>query len=157
MRILLVCLGNICRSPAAEAALRAALADAGLGDRVEVDSAGTGDWHIGRPPDPRMMEAATAGGLALAGTARQVSAQDFHDCDLILVMDQANLEAVRALAPDDQSAAKVKLFLSYTDGSFGDVVPDPYYGEADGFARVVEVVRAGAAGVVEAIRRGEIT
>ena len=156
MRILMVCLGNICRSPAAEAALRSALAEAGLSDRVEVDSAGTGDWHVGKPPDPRMIEAATAGGLALAGTARLIAEDDFRANDLILVMDEANLDAVRALAPDEQSAAKVRLFLSFTDGRHGEFVPDPYYGEDEGFSHVVSVVRDGAAAIVEAIRRGEI-
>ena len=156
LRILLVCLGNICRSPAAEAALRAALHDAGLADRVEVDSAGTGDWHVGHPPDPRMVAAAAAGGLVMDGTARLIGAEDFRSADLILVMDHANLDAVRAQAPDAEAAAKVRLFLSFSDGSHGEVVPDPYYGGPDGFAHVVDVVRAGAAGVVAALRSGAI-
>ena len=152
MRIVVVCLGNICRSPTAEAALRAALRDAGLGDRVEVDSAGTGDWHIGHPPDPRMVAAAKAGGLTLEGQARLIAAEDFRTSDLILVMDNANLEAVRAVAPDDESRQKVRLFLSFTDGTYGEEVPDPYYGGEDGFANVVRIVRAGAEAVVGAIR-----
>jgi len=152
VRILMVCLGNICRSPTAEAALRAALVDAGLDDRVEVDSAGTGDWHIGKSPDPRMIEAARVGGLTLAGQARLVTDSDFRSFDLILVMDRGNLEAVRALAPDEDAAAKVRLFLSFTDGRYGEEVPDPYYGGTEGFTRVVEVVRAGADAIVDAIR-----
>ena len=152
MRLLVVCLGNICRSPTAEAALREALDEAGLGAAVEVDSAGTGDWHIGHPPDPRMIEAARAVGLELDGRARQIIADDFAAADLILVMDRANLAAVRALAPDEASRNKVRLFLSFTDGSFGNEVPDPYYGGDDGFGHVVTVVRAGARAIVEAIR-----
>jgi len=154
MRIVVVCLGNICRSPTAEAALRAALNDAGLGDEVEVDSAGTGDWHIGKPPDPRMIAAASAGGLTLEGQARLIADDDFRDADLILVMDNSNLEAVRAAAPDEASREKVRLFLSFTDGSLGDEVPDPYYGGEDGFTNVVRIVRAGADAIVQAISDG---
>lgn len=151
MRILLVCLGNICRSPTAEAALRAALRDAGLGDRVEVDSAGTGDWNLGKSPDPRMVAAAAAGGLTLDGQARLIAEEDFRSSDLILVMDEANLQAVRALAPDEASRNKVRLFLSFTDGSHGEVVPDPYHGGEEGFTNVVAVVRAGADAIVAAL------
>ena len=152
MRILVVCLGNICRSPTAEAALRAALRDAGLDRAVEVDSAGTGDWHIGHPPDPRMVAAAKAVGLTLEGQARLIADDDFASSDLILVMDNSNLEAVRAAVPDEASREKVRLFLSFTDGSYGDEVPDPYYGADNGFANVVSIVRAGAEAIVEAIR-----
>src|SRR5690606_41641130 len=99
-RCLYVCWGNSCRSPAADAARRAALAEAGLADSVEVDSAGTGDWHIGEPPDPRMVAAAAEAGLTLRGRARLVTREDFETADLILVMDRANLADVRSLAPD---------------------------------------------------------
>src|SRR5688500_7344474 len=113
MRILVVCLGNICRSPLAEAALREEIAAAGLAGAVEVDSAGTGDWNIGKPPDPRMLSAASAVGLQLSGTARQIARQDLRDSDLILVMDRQNLADVRALAPDDVTRQRVQLFLEY--------------------------------------------
>lgn len=146
MRILLVCLGNICRSPTAEAALREAAAEAGLD--LEVDSAGTGDWHIGDPPDRRMTAAAARTGLTLAGRARQVTPDDFERFDLLLVMDRTNLDDVCALAPDEASKAKVKLFRSFDPSADGEEVPDPYYGGPDGFANVVEIVRAGARGVV---------
>lgn len=146
MRILLVCLGNICRSPTAEAALREAAADAGLD--LEVDSAGTGDWHIGSPPDRRMTAAAADVGLTLGGAARQVTPEDFERFDLLLVMDRTNLADVCALAPDEASVAKVKLFRSFDPDADGEEVPDPYYGGLDGFAHVVEIVRAGARGVV---------
>lgn len=145
-KILLVCLGNICRSPTAEAALRDAAADAGLD--LEVDSAGTGAWHIGEPPDRRMTEAAADVGLALSGTARQVTPDDFQRFDLLLVMDRSNLTDVCALAPDEDSRSKVKLFRSFEDEADSEEVPDPYFGGPEGFARVVEVARSGARGVV---------
>ncbi len=151
MRILLVCLGNICRSPTAEAALREALAEAGLDDRVTVDSAGTGDWHLGESPDPRMVDAAAAAGLTVDGTARQITAADFQ-ADLILVMDAANLRDVRALAPDDAARAKVRLYREFEENADDTEVPDPYYGGSEGFAAVVDVARAGARGVVRHLR-----
>ncbi|MBA2529156.1 MAG: low molecular weight phosphotyrosine protein phosphatase [Euzebyales bacterium] len=152
MRILLVCLGNICRSPTAEAALREALAEAGMADRVEVDSAGTGDWHLGHPPDRRMTEAAATAGLTLAGTARLLEEADFTAADLILVMDRANLRDVRALAPDEATRAKVRLFREFEASADGDEVPDPYGGDPQGYARVAVIARASARGVVEHLR-----
>lgn len=148
MRILLVCLGNICRSPTAEAALREALEEAGLHGRVEVDSAGTGDWHVGRPPDRRMTAAAAAVGLRLAGSARIVQHDDFEKFDLILVMDRANLRDVRALAPSPEAQGKVRLFREFDPDADGLEVPDPYYGGPDGFGRVVASTRAAARGLV---------
>lgn len=153
MRILLVCLGNICRSPTAEAALREALAAAGLDGEVEVDSAGTGSWHLGEPPDPRMTAAAAQAGLELSGRARRVSVDDFAEFDLLLVMDHSNLDDVRRLAPDAAGQERVKLFRSFEDAADGDDVPDPYYGGPDGFERVVEITRRGARGVVGWLRR----
>jgi protein-tyrosine phosphatase len=154
MRILLVCLGNICRSPTAEAALREALAEAGM-DHVEVDSAGTGDWHVGQPPDRRMTAAAARDGLELGGTARTVTRADFETADLLLVMDRQNLEDVLALAPTPEARAKVALFRQYDPDADHDEVPDPYYGGPDGFARVVAIVRAAARGVVRSLREQE--
>lgn len=147
MRVLLVCLGNICRSPTAEAALREALAAAGL-HHVEVDSAGTGDWHVGRPPDARMTAAAAVAGLRLDGAARQLARRDVEDADLVLVMDRANLAAVRAVAPEAVAAGKVRLLREFEQGADGEEVPDPYYGGREGFTRVVEITRAAALGVV---------
>lgn len=152
-RILTVCLGNICRSPTAEAAILEAAADADLD--VEVDSAGTGAWHVGNPPDRRMTAAAGEVGLTLQGAARQVSVDDFHDFDLLLAMDRSNLRDLLALAPDDDSRAKVRLFRDFA-GEEDQDVPDPYYGGAEGFREVVAIARAGARGVVDAIRRGEV-
>lgn len=148
MRILLVCLGNICRSPTAEAALREAAAEAGLADEVEIDSAGTGAWHIGEPPDPRMTAAAAEVGLTLDGAARQFMPDDFERFDLILVMDRRNLADVLTLARTEEERAKVRLFREFEQAAEGDELPDPYFGGSEGFRQVVEVARAAARGVV---------
>jgi len=152
-RILTVCLGNICRSPTAEAALVEAATAAGID--IEVDSAGTGAWHVGEPPDRRMAAAADGDGLRLTGAARQVRIVDFEDFDLLLAMDRSNLADLLTLAPDDDARAKVRLFREFA-GEPDQDVPDPYYGGPDGFREVVAIARRGAAGVVGAIRRGEL-
>jgi protein-tyrosine phosphatase len=147
-RILAVCLGNICRSPTAEAAIRAAAAAAGVD--VVVDSAGIGAWHVGNPPDPRMVAAAEAAGLEIAGTARQVTEDDFRDFDLIVAMDDQNLGALRKMRPAD-ATAELALFRSFDPDAGGREVPDPYYGGEDGFREVVEMVRAAARGLVSGL------
>lgn len=152
-RILTVCLGNICRSPTTEAAIREAAERVDID--VEVDSAGTGAWHVGNPPDRRMTSAALDDGLMLRGAARQVTADDFAAFDLILAMDRANLRDLMALAPDDEGRAKVRLFRDFA-GEPDQDVPDPYYGGSEGFREVVAIARAGAAGVVDAIRAGAV-
>lgn len=146
--MLAVCLGNICRSPAAEAAIVEAASNAGVD--VEVDSAGTGAYHLGEPPDQRMRRAAADAGLSMSGSARQFEPADFDRFDLIVVMDRANLRAVVGQAPDENAAGRVRLFRSFDpDADPDDLdVPDPYYGGAEGFARVVEMVRRAAAGLV---------
>ena len=128
MRMLFVCLGNICRSPTAEGVMRHLVEEAGVADAFVLDSAGTGGWHVGDPPDPRSREAARRRGIVVAGAARQVSAADFHDFDLILAMDRANLRDLRAAAPPD-GTAEVRLLREYDENSVGggDLdVPDPY-------------------------------
>lgn len=147
-RILTVCLGNICRSPTAEAALLEAATAAGVD--IEVDSAGTGAWHVGEPPDRRMTAAAREVGLTLDGSARQVRVSDFDDFDLLLAMDRSNQRDLLALAPDDTAAAKVRLFRDFA-GEVGQDVPDPYYGGPDGFREVVDIARRAAAGVIESL------
>ena len=134
-RVLMVCLGNICRSPTAEAVLRQRARERGLGDDLDVDSAGTGDWHVGRPRDERSCAAAARRGFELTGTARQVSPRDFATYDLIVAMDEENLRDLRRIAPPGTEHKIRKL---------ADVdVPDPYYGGADGFDRVIDIVVAG--------------
>lgn len=151
-RILTVCLGNICRSPTAEAAVREAAAAAGLA--VEVSSAGTGDWHVGSPPDARQQAAATTAGLPLTGTAAQLTVDDLTAADLVLVMDRANLVAVADLADAAGVAVRVRLLRSYDPASVSadDLeVPDPYAGGPAGFRGVVELCRAAAVEVVAAL------
>lgn len=153
MKVLAVCLGNICRSPAAEAAIAEAASNAGVD--IEVDSAGTGAYHIGEPPDQRMRSAAADAGLHIAGRARQFEPADFDRFDLIVVMDRANLRDVVAQAPDEAAIDRVRLFRSFDpDADPGDLdVPDPYYGGPDGFRNVVEMVRSAAAGLVAESQR----
>lgn len=149
-RILMVCLGNICRSPTAEAAMREAAATAGLS--VEVDSAGTAAYHVGEPPDPRTAAAAEDAGLQLTSVGRQVQVEDFAAFDLLVAMDRANADDLRDLAPTPADRQKVVLLRDFTDEP-GTDVPDPYYGGPEGFAEVVRITRAGAAGLVAHLQR----
>lgn len=151
MRILVVCLGNVCRSPTAEAALRHALEAAGLGDRVVVDSAGTGDWNLGKAPDHRMVAAAAAEGITLGGRARRVVAAELRDADLVLAMDRQNLADLRAMA-DPDVRDRIRLLRDFEPGAAGTDVPDPYYGGSEGFAEVVAIVRRATDGVVAHVR-----
>lgn len=139
MRVLFVCLGNICRSPTAEAVMRGLVADAGLDGEIEVESAGTGDWHVGHPPDERSVAAASERGVELTGTARQVARGDFDEFDLVIAMDRANRDDLLRMARDESDRAKVRMLREFGDGEEADV-PDPYYGGDDGFAEVVEIV-----------------
>nr|WP_274388131.1 low molecular weight protein-tyrosine-phosphatase [Salsipaludibacter albus] len=144
-----VCLGNICRSPVAEAAIREAAAAADVD--VEVDSAGTGAWHVGNPPDERMQAAGAESGLDVGGRARQVTPADLDHHDLVVAMDASNLADLQAMADQHGASATIRLFRSF-DPDAGDTdldVPDPYYGGPDGFSRVVEMMRPAAAGVVD--------
>ncbi len=152
MRVLAVCLGNICRSPAAEAAIAEAASEAGVD--IEVDSAGTGAYHIGEPPDERMRRAAAEAGLSITGRARQFERADFDRFDLIVAMDSANLRDILAQAPDEEAAGRVRLFRSFDpEADPNDLdVPDPYYGGVDGFRRVVEMARSAAAGLVAFVK-----
>lgn len=138
VRILFVCLGNICRSPTAEAVMRGLVAERGLESEIEVASAGTGDWHVGYPPDERSVVAAAERGVELTGEARQVASGDFDAFDLMIAMDRQNERDILALARTDKDREKVRLLRSYADGELD--VPDPYYGGEDGFADVVEIV-----------------
>lgn len=149
MRVLTVCLGNICRSPAAEAAIVEAATAAGVD--VHVDSAGTGAYHIGEPPDRRMRTAGSAAGLDIDGSARQFEPADFDRYDLIVVMDRSNLRDVLAQAPDERAAGRVRLFRSFDADADDLEVPDPYYGGPDGFRNVIAMVRRAAAGLVDQI------
>ena len=139
MRVLFVCLGNICRSPTAEGVLRHKLRTAGLTGQVDVASAGTGDWHVGNPPDRRSQAAALRRGYDLsAQRAQQVTRADFSSYDLILAMDQSNLRNLKALQPA-QGKAELDLFLRRYQSSVDDV-PDPYYDGEHGFEQVLDLI-----------------
>ncbi|WP_434648558.1 low molecular weight protein-tyrosine-phosphatase [Pseudomonas sp. D1-2] len=139
MRVLFVCLGNICRSPTAEGILRHKLREAGLQEQVEVASAGTGDWHVGKAPDKRSMAAALRRGYDLsAQRARQVTRADFATYDLILAMDSSNLRNLKVLQPAD-ARAELDLFLRRYEAEL-DEVPDPYYDGEQGFEQVLDLI-----------------
>lgn len=143
MRVLFVCLGNICRSPTAEGVLRHKLREAGLAEQVEVASAGTGDWHVGRAPDQRSQAAAHLRGYDLsAQRAQQVSRADFSTYDLILAMDSNNLRHLEALQPAN-SRAELDLFLRRYP-SVLDEVPDPYHDGEQGFELVLDLIERAA-------------
>lgn len=149
--ILLVCLGNICRSPLAEAAFRAEAARRGLD--VTLDSAGTGAWHVGEPPDARARATARRHGVSIDDLrARQVSRDDFRRFDAIVAMDAQNLAYLERLAPPD-ATARLVLLLDVVAGREGESVGDPYYGGPDGFERTWDEVSAGARGFFDALAR----
>ena len=154
--ILFVCLGNICRSPTAAGALRQVLTRDAPHLDVHVDSAGTGDYHIGNPPDSRALRAARRRGIDLSESrARQVSERDFRRFDLILAMDRANLRDLWAMRPA-ASTAEMRLFLEYAGEAGDPEVPDPYYGGAEGFERVLDLAtRASRALVAKLLRDSE--
>lgn len=144
--ILFLCLGNICRSPLAEGAARAAFAKAGVD--ATIDSAGTGDWHIGHPPDARAQAEARRRGVDISTLrGRQLRRADFYDFDLILAADATNLRDARAIRPPD-ATADLKLMLDLLPDRGGEGVTDPYYGEDDGFAATWDDVDAVAAALV---------
>ena len=151
--VLMVCMGNICRSPTAEGVFRHMAEEAGLLDELTIDSAGTHDYHVGNQPDSRAQEAARRRGYDLSSLrARQVDVQDFARFDYILAMDQENLASLQRICPPEHRH-KVRLFLSYS-GRFADAeVPDPYYGGRDGFDKVLDMVEDGVQGLLDEIRR----
>jgi low molecular weight protein-tyrosine phosphatase len=149
-------MGNICRSPTAEGVMRSLAAESGLEDRVELDSAGTGGWHAGEPPDARAAEAAQRRGVTLAGAARQITQGDFDRFDLIVAMDRENLRGILAMAPDEAAAAKVRLLREFDPDAAGDLdVPDPYYGGDRGFETVLDQVQAACRGLLGELRAAE--
>ncbi len=154
--VLFVCLGNICRSPTAEGVMRALVREAGLQERIELDSAGTGGWHVGESPDARATEAARRRGIVLEGAARKVRLRDFEEFDLILAMDASNLRDLQRLAPDEQAREKVRLLREWDPTADGDLdVPDPYYGGPGGFDRVLDLVQAACTALLEQLREGD--
>ena len=152
VRVLFVCMGNICRSPSAEGVFRRALVKAGLEHAVEVDSAGTHDYHVGHAPDPRACAAASQRGIDIGDLrARRVTAADFNRFDYVLAMDELNLEALAAAAPAG-ARARLGLLMAYAP-SYPQEVPDPYYGGRHGFEIVLDMLEAACAGLLQEIQQ----
>lgn len=153
VKVLFVCMGNICRSPTAEGVFQHKVLTAGMLDRIDIDSAGTHDYHIGKSPDRRAQHAALGRGYDLSELrGRQVAAADFQTFDYILAMDQENLGNLLRLCPP-QHQHKVRLFMSFSR-KFGErEVPDPYYGGEQGFEQVLDMVEDAASGLLDEISR----
>ena len=152
-RILFVCLGNICRSPTAEGVFRQRLAQRHLTHRFAVDSAGTGDWHVGSPPDRRAQLAAASRGFDISTlSARQVRQADFEDFDYVVAMDRNNQRDLALLA-GTVHAHKVRLLMEFAGLPGEDEVPDPYYGGDSGFDRVIDLIEAASDGLIEHLLR----
>lgn len=151
-RVLFVCMGNICRSPAAEGVFRRKVQETGLNTRIEIDSAGTGGWHAGNPPDDRMTRAAARRGYELTGLARQVMASDFRQFDLVLIMDQQNRRDIRPFLPEGPDRDKLRMFCEFCTRFGDDEVPDPYYGGASGFDHVLDLLEDGCDNLLTHIR-----
>jgi protein-tyrosine phosphatase len=152
-----VCLGNICRSPTAEAVMRRLVGEAKLAERILIDSAGTGDWHIGQPPDDRAQHAAGRRGYELAALrGRQIAIADFERFDLLIAMDDKNVAALRQICPAEQRD-KIRLLMEFvpeTDGRWGGAreVVDPYFGGAEGFEQVLDQCEAACRGLIAVLR-----
>jgi len=160
MRICFVCLGNICRSPTAEGIMTHLVGERGLADRIEIDSAGTGDYQIGKPPDTRAVAEARARGVDLQGQARQIRSSDFEAFDLLVAMDGRNLADLQRLAPE-HLRERVVLLRSFDPASSGldghaIDVPDPYMGRANGFATVYDLIEAACRGLLDHIVATEL-
>ena len=152
VRVLFVCMGNICRSPTAQGVFEKVVEEAGLGHRIEIHSAGTHAYHVGEPPDARAQQAAGRRGYDLsAQRARRVQAEDFIEYHYVLAMDQSNFADLQALALPDH-AERLKLFLEFARDLPDTDVPDPYYGGRQGFERVLDLIEAASNGLLEHIR-----
>ena len=152
--VLFVCTGNICRSPTAEGVLRHKLAEQGLGERVAVDSAGLGDWHVGDPPDPRAIDRASQRGYDLSALrARQFLIRDYHGFDLILAMDRGHMTAMTRNRPAS-ATARLHLFLDFApEIILAREVPDPYYGGLADYDQALDLIEPGVEGLIAALKR----
>jgi protein-tyrosine phosphatase len=156
-RICFVCLGNIVRSPLGENMFKHLAQQAGAADRYEVDSAGTGSWHVGESPDRRMRRVAAQHSLKYDGRARQFHRNDFEKFDLIIAMDTENLANLHRLAGSEQDSAKIHLMREFDSQSGPDAsVPDPYYGGIDGFEKVYVIVERSCQGLLDALENGQV-
>ena len=153
LQVLFVCTGNICRSPSAESVLRQQLEDAGLSDRIKVDSAGTHSYHIGHSPSELAVRSGTRRGYDLTGLrARKLTAQDFETFDVISAMDRGHMEILRELCPPTEEK-RLQLFLDHAPPPLrGGEVPDPYYGGPDDYERTLDLIEQGMGGLIEHLR-----
>ena len=149
-KILFVCLGNICRSPAGEGVLQAQVLERGLQDLIVVDSAGTMGYHIGHPADERMQQAAGRRGIKLLSRARKVTYEDLESFELVIAMDRENFADLQTIHP--QPTADIKLLSDFLDDSWPSDVPDPYYGGTDGFEYVMDMIEAACPKILEHLR-----
>lgn len=156
VKVLFVCMGNICRSPTAHVSFQSLVANHNLTDKVEVDSAGTHSYHVGQMPDGRAQQVAKERGMDMINLrARQLQASDLNTFDYILVMDKDNLEMTLNLS-EVNNRHKVKLFLQFATGDWGSLeVPDPYYGGEEGFERVFDMIEDASKGLLQQITQGE--
>ncbi len=153
--VLFVCLGNICRSPMAEGVFRQLVEDEGLDGRIRIDSAGTGDWHVGETPDPRATAVSRKNGVELGSTARTIEAGDLDHFDYVLAMDLENLGDIQALQRAHGGDASIRLFRDFDPDAEGESeVPDPYFGVGDGFDRVYEMIHRTASALLDHLRTG---
>jgi len=155
VNVLFVCMGNICRSPTAHGVFRRLVDEAGLADRIEIDSAGTHAYHEGEPPDTRAQETARRHGVILHDLrARRARSEDFETFDYILAMDQDNYHSLSRICPEGRGLERrLLLLMDYAPQMRRREVPDPYYGAAGGFETVYDMIEAAAAGLLEDIRR----
>jgi protein-tyrosine phosphatase len=151
-RVLFVCLGNICRSPLAEGVFRHLVEDAGLATQFEIDSAGTGSWHVGERPDARASMVAREHDVELDSRARQVTEQDLRDFDYVIAMDRENLRSLERMADAASGGAEISLLRTYDPEPDGDEVPDPYYGGVSGFENVYDIVSRSCEGLLARLR-----
>ena len=152
IRVLFVCLGNICRSPLAEAVFRHRVEERGWTDRFEIDSAGTSGWHRGAPPDARSAEVARRRGIEVAGASRRVVAADLRRFHYVIAMDEENLDALRELQASAGGTAQVRRLREFEPRAASLDVPDPYYGGPHGFDRVLDQVEAACRGLLDEVR-----
>lgn len=151
IKILFICLGNICRSPSAEAVMKKLVKEAGLEAEIDVDSAGIIGYHEGELPDSRMRAHASRRGYVLDSYSRPVGTKDFYDFDLIIGMDDRNIDALKEKAPDLESVGKIRKMTDFSRNSLYDHVPDPYYGGASGFELVLDLLEDACSGLLDAI------
>ena len=151
LRLLFVCLGNICRSPSAEGVMKKLVKESGLEHEIEIDSAGILSIHQGELPDPRMRKHASDRGYLLDSRSRPVKIADFYNFDLIIGMDDQNIQDLKKLAPDLESSSKIHHMSEYLSTHVYDHIPDPYYGGAEGFELVLDLLEDACSGLLEVI------